>query len=72
MVLVTAIFYGTGNYINWKTGMLCSIGGIIGSFIGSKLLAILKGKHLKLIFIIMLLFTPDSVTSNDIIATSDV
>ena len=43
MVLVTAIFYGTGNYINWKTGMLCSIGGIIGSFIGSKLLAILKG-----------------------------
>ena len=24
MVLVTAIFYGTGNYINWKTGMLCS------------------------------------------------
>ena len=35
MVLVTAIFYGTGNYINWKTGILCCIGGIIGSFIGS-------------------------------------
>ena len=30
MVLVTAIFYGTGNYINWKTGILCCIGGIIG------------------------------------------
>lgn len=57
MVLVTAIFYGTGNYINWKTGILCCIGGIIGSFIGSKLLAILKGKYLKLIFILFLIYS---------------
>ena len=53
----TAIFYGTGNYINWKTGILCCIGGIIGSFIGSKLLAILKGKYLKLIFILFLIYS---------------
>ena len=57
MVLVTAILYWTGNYINWKTGILCCIGGIIGSFIGSKLLAILKGKYLKLIFIIFLIYS---------------
>ena len=46
-----------GNYINWKTGILCCIGGIIGSFIGSKLLAILKGKYLKLIFILFLIYS---------------
>lgn len=57
MVLVTAFFYGTGNYIDWKTGILCAIGGIIGSFFGSKLLSKLKGKYLKIIFIIFLVYS---------------
>ena len=57
MVLTTAIFYGRGNYINWKIGLLCAFGGIIGSFIGSKLLSILKSKYLKIIFIIFLLYS---------------
>lgn len=57
MVTTTAIFYGKGNYINWKIGILCAIGGIIGSFIGSKLLNILKSKYLKLIFIAFLLYS---------------
>ena len=57
MVLTTAIFYGRGNYINWRIGILCAIGGIIGSIIGSKLLAVLKGKYLKIIFIIFLLYS---------------
>lgn len=54
MVITSAIFYGKGNYINWNIGLLCAIGGIIGSFIGSKLLHILKGKYLKSIFIFSL------------------
>lgn len=57
MVITTTIFYGKSDYINWKTGVLCAIGGIIGSFIGSKLLKILNAKYLKLIFIIFLLYS---------------
>lgn len=57
MVVTTAIFYGRGNFINWKVGLNCAIGGIIGSLIGSKLLSSLKGKYLKLIFIIFLLYS---------------
>lgn len=57
MVITTAFFYGRGNFINWKVGILCAIGGIIGSFIGSKLLNILKSKYLKAIFIIFLLYS---------------
>lgn len=28
MVIVTAILYERNNFINWKTGILCAIGGI--------------------------------------------
>lgn len=57
MVITTAFFYGRNNYINWKIGILCAIGGTIGSFIGSKLLDVLKGKYLKAIFILFLLYS---------------
>ena len=49
MVVITALFYGSRNYIDFKVGLLCAIGGIIGSFIGSKLLNILNPKYLKII-----------------------
>ena len=57
MVMTTAISYGRVNYINWRIGILCAIGGIIGSFIGSKLLNVLDSKYLKLIFIIFLIYS---------------
>lgn len=57
MVITTSLFYWHDNYINWKVGILCAIGGIIGSFIGSKLLNILKSKYLKLLFIFFLLYS---------------
>lgn len=57
MVATTTLFYGSNNYIDWQIGLLCAIGGIIGSFIGSKLLNILKGKYLKIIFILFLLYS---------------
>ncbi|MGN1327041.1 MAG: sulfite exporter TauE/SafE family protein [Clostridia bacterium] len=57
MVITTAFFYGTRDYINLKVGLLCALGGIVGSFIGSKLLNILKGKYLKVIFIIFLFYS---------------
>ena len=57
MVITTSLFYGKDNLINWNAGFLCAIGGIIGSFIGSKLLNILKAKYLKMIFIIFILYS---------------
>lgn len=57
MVVTTALFYGSSNYINWKVGLLCALGGSVGSFIGSKLLNVLKSKYLKLIFIVFLLYS---------------
>lgn len=57
MVITTAFFYGKSNYINWQVGALCAIGGIVGSFIGSKLLNTLKNKYLKIIFIVFLLYS---------------
>lgn len=57
MVLTTSIFYQNSNLINWKVGFLCAFGGIVGSFIGSKLLNKLNSKYLKLIFIVFLLYS---------------
>ena len=49
MVITTTIFY--------RIGFLCALGGIIGSFIGSKLLNKLNSKYLKIIFIVFLLYS---------------
>ena len=32
MVITSAFFYGRSNLINWHTGILCAIGGIIRKF----------------------------------------
>lgn len=56
MVLASSIFYFKGNYIDWKIGILCAIGGIIGGYIGSKLLRKLSDKVLKISFIIFLFY----------------
>ena len=36
MVIVTAIFYNGNEFINWKIGIICAIGGIIRRFIWGK------------------------------------
>lgn len=56
MVLASSLFYFKGNYIDWKVGILCAIGGIIGGYIGSKLLRKLSDKVLKISFIIFLFY----------------
>lgn len=56
MVIASSIFYMKNNYINWQTGVLCAIGGIIGGYIGSKLLKRLSDNILKISFIIFLLY----------------
>ena len=54
---VSSFFYFKANYINWKIVFLCSIGGIIGGYIGAKLLKKINEKYLKFFFILFLIYT---------------
>lgn len=56
MVITSGIFYYKNAYIDWKIGILCAIGGMIGGYVGSKLLKKLPDKYLKLSFAIFLLY----------------
>ena len=50
MVITSGIFYYNNNYIDWKLGATCSIGGIVGGYVGAKLLKKLSTKILKIVF----------------------
>lgn len=56
MVIVSSFFYAKSNYINWRIGILCAIGGIIGSFIGTKILKKIPNYILKIIFALFLIY----------------
>lgn len=56
MVVTSGIFYYRNNYIDWKLGMLCAIGGIAGGIVGAKLLNKLPTKYLKIAFTVFLIF----------------
>lgn len=56
MVITSGIFYYKNDYIDWKIGMLCAIGGAIGGFLGSKYLKKIPDIYLKLSFTIFLVY----------------
>lgn len=56
MVFTSSFFYFDKNSIDWSLGVKCVVGGIIGSFIGSKLLIKLNKNILKILFIIFLVY----------------
>lgn len=56
MALTSGILYYKSNYIDWSVALKCAIGGIIGGFIGAKLLIKLSDKILKISFIIFLAY----------------
>lgn len=56
MVVTSGIFYYTNDYIDWKIGFLCAIGGVIGGIVGAKLLNKLPAKYLKIAFIVFLIY----------------
>lgn len=56
MVLTTGIFYSSSNLIDWKIGIECAIGGVIGAYIGTKLLKKLSENILKITYIIFLIY----------------
>ena len=57
MVVTSGIFYYKNNYIDWKIGILCAIGGIAGGYLGAKLLKKLDAKYFKKLFICFLIYT---------------
>lgn len=56
MVITTSFFYAKNDYIDWKLGTLCAIGGVIGSYIGSKILNKMPKYILKIAFTIFLFY----------------
>ena len=56
MVVTSGIFYYTNNYINWKIGILCATGGILGGIVGAKLLNKLPDYYLKIAFALFLIY----------------
>ena len=56
MVITSGIFYFNNDYIDWTIAIKCAIGGIIGGYIGSKLLKNLPDYILKITFTIFLVY----------------
>ena len=56
MVVTSGIFYYTSNYMNWRIGVLCAIGGIAGGIVGAKILNKLPIKYLKIAFTVFLIY----------------
>lgn len=56
MVITSSIFYYKNNYINWQSGALCAIGGIIGGFLGAKTLKKVPDYILKIISICFFIY----------------
>ena len=56
MVITSSFFYYKGNYIEWKTAILCAIGGTIGGYFGARLLKKLPEKVLKIAFTVFLVY----------------
>ena len=56
MVLTAGFFYSTNSFIDWEIAIKCAIGGIIGAYIGAKLLDKLSNNILRITYIIFLLY----------------
>ena len=56
MVLTSSLFYYKENYIDWNVTIFCAIGGIIGGYLGAKLLKKLPEKYLKIAFTIFVIY----------------
>ncbi len=57
MVLVSSFFYYKQDSVDWIIAIKCSMGGILGGIIGSKLLIKLDKKILKIFFVVLLIYS---------------
>ena len=56
MVVISSVFYYKNNYIDWKIGTLCAIGGIVGGYLGAKILKKMPDYMLKIAFTIFIAY----------------
>ena len=56
MVCASSIFYFKSSYIELKEGLLCAVGGILGGYIGAKILNKLSNRYLRIFFTIFLIY----------------
>lgn len=56
MAISSSFFYYKSNYIDWKISLLCASGGIVGGFIGAKVLKKLPEQILRITFTILLVY----------------
>lgn len=56
MVIASSFFYYKNNYINWKAGILCALGGIAGGYIGAIILKKISDYILKILFTIFIIY----------------
>ena len=56
MVITSGIFYYKNDFIDWKMGALCAIGGMIGGYLGSKYLKKIPDIYLKASFTVFLIY----------------
>ena len=56
MVIASSFFYYKNNYINWKAGILCALGGIAGGYIGAIILKKIPDYILKILFTIFIIY----------------
>lgn len=56
MVFTSSIFYYKDKFIDWKIGVMCALGGIIGGVIGAKLLKKIPTKYIRILFTFFLLY----------------
>ncbi len=48
--MVSLFFYGSKQFLDWKLALLVSCGGVVGGFIGAKVLSRLSGGAIRKIF----------------------
>lgn len=56
MVITSGIFYYRNDFIDWRIGFLCAVGGVIGGFLGAKYLKKIPEIYLKISFLIFLVY----------------
>jgi len=53
-VIVSGFFYYQNDFLDWKIGIYCALGGTFGGILGAKLLKKISTKYLQLLFIVFL------------------
>lgn len=57
MCITSLLVYNKEIEIDYKLGIICALGGMIGGYLGSKLLKKISETKLKIVFIIFLIFS---------------